>query len=180
MTTLLTLLDVGIPNPEGVDVDSLLSSLSSVANEVIKSGSGIGFNKPFADPASPLCPLFQYFKSKTIEPGSSLLIAHDRAFVPLGALVLANTLASSRGQAKRHRVDVQCFFTDPMLRGNGVGSLLLAQAEAFARSLSPKVTHLTLDARSTQTSAISLYEQAGFKVWGTLEDYAIGEKWRGH
>ena len=104
---LLTLLDAGSPHPEGVYVDELLSALAVVANEVIKGGSGIGFNEPFANPTSASCPLRQYFRSKVDDPGASLLIAHDKAFVPLGALVLANTLASSRGQAKRHRVDVQ-------------------------------------------------------------------------
>ena len=173
---LLQSLDKEKPNPyTDQSLSSVFIDLSLIANRVIAEGSGIGFNTVYDDDDIEASPLPGWFRSKVADANSALLVAFGTTGAPVGALTLAHSLNSDRGAAKRHRVDIQCFFTDPRLRHQGVGSLLLSMADHYARRLSSHVTILTLDARSTQKSAISLYKQAGYKLWGTFDDYAIGE-----
>ena len=58
---------------------------------------------------------------------------------------------------------------DPVLRGRGVGSDLIAAAEASA--VGHDCIYLRLEVRRNNESAIRLYEKHGYKRIGLLRDY---------
>jgi ribosomal protein S18 acetylase RimI-like enzyme len=58
---------------------------------------------------------------------------------------------------------------DPLLRGKGVGSELIAAAEASA--VRHDCIYLRLEVRRNNTTAIRLYEKLGYKRIGLLPDY---------
>jgi ribosomal protein S18 acetylase RimI-like enzyme len=58
---------------------------------------------------------------------------------------------------------------DPVLRGRGIGSALIAAAEESA--VAHDCINLRLEVRRDNTTAISLYEKRGYKPIGHLPDY---------
>jgi ribosomal-protein-alanine acetyltransferase len=58
---------------------------------------------------------------------------------------------------------------DPVLRGSGIGSALIAAAEASA--VGHDCIYLRLEVRRDNTTAIRLYENLGYKRIGLLPDY---------
>src|SRR5512134_2299749 len=58
---------------------------------------------------------------------------------------------------------------DPALRGKGIGSALIAAAEASA--VGHDCIYLRLEVRRDNTTAIRLYETLGYKRIGVLPDY---------
>lgn len=66
----------------------------------------------------------------------------------------------------RHRMALWGVYVAPTYRGQGVAQALLQRAVAFAQGVPGAVqVHLSVNARNA--SAIRLYEQAGFKGYGT-------------
>ena len=61
---------------------------------------------------------------------------------------------------------IEAHFVAPWARGHGLAKALLEEAEKEARKLG--YTLLKLSVRETQEAAIKLYEEQGFKHWGTL------------
>ena len=62
-------------------------------------------------------------------------------------------------------------FVAPWARGHRLAARLVQAVEKKAKALG--YYNLTLDIRSTQESAIQLYEGQGFKRWGTNPAYAF-------
>jgi ribosomal protein S18 acetylase RimI-like enzyme len=60
-------------------------------------------------------------------------------------------------------------YVAPAVRGQGIGSLLLAAALDHARTL-PGVSWVHLSVSSAAPAAQRLYERAGFRVWGSEPD----------
>ena len=65
---------------------------------------------------------------------------------------------------------VELLFVPEHLRGQNIGTKLMAQAEAHARSLG--LVGIWLDTFSFQ--ARPFYEKLGYSVFGTIEDYPPG------
>lgn len=156
---------VRLQSPSGQG-ESVFNSLCTAANQVIAEGSGIGWLTPFD---RPVVDLGQYFRSVMDSQHHELYVA-TRGDVGVGSIQLVHNLYNPRAEAAKHRGELQCFFVNPDARGHGVGSSLLAFSEQRARQLSIDV--LTLDVRSSQKSAIALYEQCGYRRWGTMPLYA--------
>ncbi|GMI47023.1 hypothetical protein TrCOL_g1015 [Triparma columacea] len=147
---------------------TLLPSLCCCCNDVIASGSGIGWTKPFSDPVAGLLP---YFQSQAIASNVSLIVAYDTTTnTSAGSVQLCDNIDRFRSEACAHRAEVSCFFVSPSLRGSKIGYGLLKKAEEVARGMGIK--KLTLDCRESQVQAIKLYERYGFKRYGTMERYA--------
>ncbi|SFM20763.1 ribosomal protein S18-alanine N-acetyltransferase [Marinobacter zhejiangensis] len=58
---------------------------------------------------------------------------------------------------------------DPKARGQGIGELLLKEAEAVARKAGRIV--MRLEVRKDNTAAIRLYQRLGYRQFGTYNDY---------
>ena len=69
-----------------------------------------------------------------------------------------------------HKGCISSMYVLASYRGKGLGKQLLAHALEFADSQS-KLVQLTLVVNTTNTSAISLYESFGFKMFG-IEPFA--------
>lgn len=69
----------------------------------------------------------------------------------------------------RHRGHITQMYVSPPAAGKGAGKGLLqaAIAQAFA---DPAIEQITLTVVSTNKSAIAIYEKAGFKKYGVLEN----------
>ena len=68
-----------------------------------------------------------------------------------------------------HKAHLWGMYVAPAVRGQGIGSLLLAAALDHARAL-PGVSWVHLSVSSAAPAAQRLYERAGFRVWGSEPD----------
>ena len=101
-------------------------------------------------------------------------LAPDAAGVTLGAFVDGEllgllTLVREAAPPLAHRVNVYGVSVAPPARGQGVGAALVQAGVELARSWAG-VTSLHLAVMDSQPAALSLYERAGFRVWGTQPD----------
>ena len=72
---------------------------------------------------------------------------------------------SEAGTKERHKGFLWGMYVAPQARGNGIGRALLESAISFARDW-PEVQQLHLSVTDAAMIAKSLYETAGFRVWG--------------
>ena len=72
---------------------------------------------------------------------------------------------------KSQQLMIDTLAVDRAYRGQGIGTLLLARAEAKARTTGKRV--LTLDVISDNEGAIRLYERAGFKKFRTERGFLV-------
>lgn len=73
-----------------------------------------------------------------------------------------------RGNIYWNGIEVELLWVDDGQRHRGVGRMLMARAEAFARERGAVISYLrTVDARP-------FYERIGYTVYGVLEDRTIG------
>ncbi|HUD43492.1 MAG TPA: GNAT family N-acetyltransferase [Dokdonella sp.] len=92
-------------------------------------------------------------------PGSHLFVAEDDAGTRVGFLHLQLTVDTLSGAANAHICDLA---VAPGLDGRGIGSRLLAEAEAWARH--HRCRHLTLAVFPGNEAARALYGRRGFGV----------------
>ncbi len=92
-------------------------------------------------------------------PGSHLFVAEDDAAARVGFLHLQLTVDTLSGAANAHVADLA---VAPGLDRRGIGSQLLAEAEAWARR--HRCRHLTLAVFPGNEPARALYERHGFGV----------------
>ena len=89
------------------------------------------------------------------------VLIRDKAGVTIGGL---------SGYTSYRWMFVELLFVPEHLRGQNIGTKLMAQAEAHARSLG--LVGIWLDTFSFQ--ARPFYEKLGYSVFGTIEDYPPG------
>jgi GNAT superfamily N-acetyltransferase len=128
--------------------------------------------------------------------GSLVLAAHETPDPPGADAIRAALIAhnSQVGDARRHPLvlllrdeagtpragliaevtfgwlSIQTFFVDPSLRGQGVGSALLAEAEHRAKAMGAIGAHLN----TSTFQAPSFYAQHGYAEIGRLPDRPAG------
>jgi ribosomal protein S18 acetylase RimI-like enzyme len=106
------------------------------------------------------------FRHDWLSDGSFLLGAfHD------GRLVGAVGVRRWTRQKQRHRATMWILYTDPSVRGLGVGHELLRQGIERCRA-HPEIEILTLSVSTESAAARRLYRDAGFRVCG-IEPKAI-------
>ena len=75
------------------------------------------------------------------------------------------SVTRDKRQKVNHKGSISSMYVSASHRGRGLGKQLLAYALKFADSQA-KLVQLTLVVNTTNTSAISLYESFGFKMFG--------------
>jgi GNAT superfamily N-acetyltransferase len=80
------------------------------------------------------------------------------------------TIGGLSGYTSYRWMFIELLFVPESLRGQDIGTQLMAQAEAHARSLG--LVGIWLDTFSFQ--ARPFYEKLGYSVFGTIEDYPPG------
>lgn len=148
-------------------VDALKSSdlhdLCDAADEAIRAGGGFGWIAP---PAREV--MERFWKGVLVVPERSLFIGRLDGIVA-GSAQLVKTPRNNEAQA--HSGTLTTAFVAPWARGYGLARRLTVAVEAAAREQGLRV--LNLDLRATQEVAIALYENLGFRRWGTHPFYAF-------
>lgn len=139
-----------------------LAELAEAAAAAIMDGGGFGWVRP-----QPRETLARYFRGVLLVPERSLFVARLDGVI-VGAAQLVRPPRNNEAQA--FSAQLMHFFLAPYARGHGLARLLLRRVEDYAAAIGVQV--LNLDVRATQTSAIRLFESAGFVRWGTHPDYA--------
>ena len=91
--------------------------------------------------------------------GSHLFIAEDGDYEPVGMLHIQTTPDAYSKTLNCHIADLACA---PEQDGKGIGSAMLAYAEAWARE--HRCRHVTLNAFPGNARGIALYERHGYGV----------------
>lgn len=152
--------------------DEDLEDLCDAAESAILDGGGFGWLKP-----PPRAVLGRYFRGVVLVPERHLFVGR------LDGRVAASVQLQEpprNNEALAHSATLTTLFVAPWARGHGISPRLVQAVETRAAELGYMI--LNLDLRATQEAAIHLYENQGFKRWGTNPTYALvdGELIPGH
>ena len=142
----------------GTDLDDLCEATESA----IAEGGGFGWLRP-----PPRQVLENYWKGVLLVPERRLIVGRlDRVIA--GSAQLSR--APRNNEAQAFAGTLTSAFVAPWARGRGLGRGIVREIERLARELGLAV--LNLDLRDTQRAAIGLYENLGYRRWGTHPVYA--------
>ncbi len=155
-----------------LDQDEDLEDLCDAAESAILDGGGFGWLS-----SPPRTVLTRYFRGVVLVPERHLYVGRLNGRI-VGSAQLQEPPRHNEAQA--HVANLTAHFVAPWARGRGLSRDLVKLVEANARSLGYLI--LQLDVRATQLAAIHLYEDLGFKRWGSNPDYALvdGRMVEGH
>ena len=140
-----------------------LSNLCDATEGAIKDG--LGFNWTSVPNREVL---EAYWKGVMMIPDRELFGARlDGNLV--GAVQLVKPPASKQSMA--FAANISNHFVAPWARGHGLAVALLKAAETEAISLGFSL--LKLEVRSTQETAIKIYEDHGYNCWGIMPEYEM-------
>ena len=142
----------------GNDLDDLCEATESA----IAEGGGFGWLKP-----PPRQVLENYWKGVLLVPERRLVIGRLDGVVA-GSAQLSR--APRNNEAQAFAGTLTSAFVAPWARGHGLGRRIVSEIERLAQELGLAV--LNLDLRDTQRAAIGLYENLGYRRWGTHPAYA--------
>lgn len=143
--------------------DDEIDELCEAAEKAIMDGNGFGWLK-----VPPRRVLESYWRGVLLMPQRDLFVARlDGAIV--GSAQLLRPPPNNEAQA--HSATLTTFFIAPWARGHGLARGLVKVVEDTARDAGFR--QIDLDFRASQTAAIQLCEQAGYKRWGTKPRYAF-------
>ncbi len=138
-----------------------LEELTGATMNAIEEGIGFGWIKK-----PPKNKVKSYWQGVLLVPNRWLFIGKLKGTVA-GSIQVVTSYASN--EAALFRVTIDNHFVATWARGYGLAKLLIECAEK--ECVKNKYTHILLDVRQTQKRAITLYEQIGYKRWGTLPIY---------
>jgi len=149
-----------------------LHDLCDAADDAIKAGGGFGWVAP---PSRDI--MERFWKGVLVVPERILFVARLDGVIA-GSAQLVKPPRNNEAQA--HAATLTTSFVAPWARGHGLARRLTQAVEDEARTAGFRV--LNLDVRETQDAAIRLYEDLGFKRWGTHPFYALvdGKRLAGH
>lgn len=139
-----------------------LDDLCDATERAIVDGGGFGWLRP-----PPRQVLENYWKGMLLVPERRLVVGRLDGIVA-GSAQLAR--APRNNEAQAFAGTLSGTFVAPWARGHGLGHDIVAEIERLAREMGLAV--LNLDLRDTQQAAIRLYEQMGYRRWGTHPVYA--------
>lgn len=145
-----------------------LHDLCDAAEAAIEAGGGFGWLR-----VPPREVMEAYWRGVLLVPERELLVARLDGVIGGSAQLWRPT---RNNEAAAHRGTLTTFFLAPWARGFGLAARLVTglQARAVERGLSV----LDLDLRETQTRAIEVYEQHGFRRIGSHPHYArVDGRW---
>lgn len=138
-----------------------LTELVQATEDAIREGIGFNWVVP---PGKDI--LETYWKGVLVVP-ERVLFAGRLDGTLAGSVQLVKPGPSKETSAFCAALDAH--FVAPWARGHGLAKMLLEAAEREARAQGFSV--LRLSVRETQTRAIEVYEECGYKCWGTLPFY---------
>ncbi|MFM2308960.1 MAG: histone acetyltransferase and related acetyltransferase [Chloroflexota bacterium] len=144
-------------------VDASIPELAVLLIDAIESGASIGYMLPY-DPAE--IHAYCHGVANAVKNGSKWLLV---ARLGDGTLVGTAQLEPASKANGRHRAEVQKVIVTSRLRKHGIGTKLMAEVEAHARS--KQRTLLLLDTRAHDAGE-RLYSACGWTRFGVVPDYA--------
>lgn len=136
--------------------------LCDAAEAAIEAGGGFGWLK-----VPPREVMESYWRGVLLVPERDLLVARLDGTICGSAQLHRPT---RNNEAGAHRGTLTTFFLAPWARGFGLAVKLVQAVEVQARLRG--LTVLDLDVRASQSRAIEVYEEQGFKRYGTHPHYA--------
>jgi len=143
--------------------NNALEELCQATEEAILDGNGFGWLRP---PERGV--LENYWRGVLLVPQRHLAVARLDGVI-VGSVQFVTPPANN--EARAFAAKITTFFLAPWARGHNLAQGLLDAIEDRARAEGYAV--LELDLRETQTAAIKLFEQSGFRRWATQEKYAF-------
>jgi ribosomal protein S18 acetylase RimI-like enzyme len=140
-----------------------LNDLCDATDSAIEAGGGFGWVKP---PSRDV--LERYWRGVLVVPERHLIVARMDGVICGASQLIVPT---RHNEATSFQANLLATFVSPFGRGAGAGRRLVETAEQLALEMGYKV--LTLDVRETQAAAIAMFENMGFKRWGTNPSYAM-------
>lgn len=140
------------------DVHELCDS----AEAAVLSGGGFGWLLP-----PPKSVMEDYWRGVQMIPERHLIIARlDKVIAGSCQIVRP----PRNNEAQKFLCQLTTFFVAPWARGHGLAQMIVAEAEALAKSQG--FLMINLDVRATQERAIQSFEARGFKRYATNPFYA--------
>lgn len=134
------------------------NDLSELLRKTVEEGASIGFLPPVTDAQA-----LDYWKNLS-SPGVYLWVAKINNKV-VGSIQL-HECTKPNGL---HRVEIAKLMTHPEYRRNGIGRLLMQEAEKFAKTNGKSL--IVLDTREGDSSNL-LYSSLGYQKAGTIPRYS--------
>ncbi|HYZ40647.1 MAG TPA: GNAT family N-acetyltransferase [Stellaceae bacterium] len=142
----------------GTDLDDLCEATEAAITE----GGGFGWLTP-----PPRQLLENYWKGVLLVPERRLVVGRLDGIIA-GSAQLSR--APRNNEAQAFAGTLTSAFVAPWARGRGLGRGIEREMEVQAREMGLVV--LNLDLRDTQRAAIALYDNLGYRRWGTHPVYA--------
>jgi ribosomal protein S18 acetylase RimI-like enzyme len=142
-----------------------LHDICDAAEAAILDGGGFGWLRP-----PPRHVMETYWKGVLLVPERELFVARLDGVIA-GSAQLQRPPRNNEAQALTGQLTT--FFVAPWARGFGLARRLVEAVETAAGTAGLRV--LNLDVRETQKRAIEIYDQLGYRRWGTHPNYACVE-----
>ncbi|MDA0333295.1 MAG: GNAT family N-acetyltransferase [Proteobacteria bacterium] len=139
-----------------------IHELCDAAEEAILAGGGFGWLSP-----PPKSVMEDYWRGVQMVPERHLIIARlDKVIAGSCQIVRP----PKNNEAQKFACQLTTFFVAPWARGHGLAQMIVAEAEALAKSQG--FAMINLDVRATQERAIQSFEARGFNKYATNAFYA--------
>ena len=152
---------ISVESPSRLSNDDI-HELCDAAEEAILAGGGFGWLTP-----PPHQVMEDYWRGVQMIPERHLVLARlDK--VVAGSCQIVRPPKNNEAQA--FVCQLTTFFVAPWARGHGLAQMIVAEAEALAKSKG--FLMINLDVRSTQDRAIQSFEARGFTRYAVNDHYA--------
>ena len=139
-----------------------IHELSDAAEAAIFAGGGFGWLSP-----PPKSVMEDYWRGVQMIPDRHLILARlDKVIAGSCQIVRP----PKNNEAQKFACQLTTFFVAPWARGHGLAQMIVAEAEALAKS--EGFLMINLDVRATQDRAIQSFEARNFKRYATNDHYA--------
>jgi ribosomal protein S18 acetylase RimI-like enzyme len=139
-----------------------IHELSDAAEAAILAGGGFGWLSP-----PPKSVMEDYWRGVQMIPDRHLILARlDKVIAGSCQIVRP----PKNNEAQKFACQLTTFFVAPWARGHGLAQMIVAEAEALAKS--EGFLMINLDVRATQDRAIQSFEAHNFSRYATNDHYA--------
>ena len=157
---------------KGADLEDLCDAAEATITD--SDGFTIGFHR---DGVPSREQMENYWKGILLIPDRKLVVGRLDGTIA-ASIQLVKPLASNHAASFAATLDSH--FVAPWARGYGLAKMLIKEAEDIARA--EHISVIKLSVRANHKPAVNLYENMGFKRWGTLDkyEYINGIMYAGH
>jgi ribosomal protein S18 acetylase RimI-like enzyme len=139
-----------------------IHELSDAAEAAILAGGGFGWLLP-----PPKSVMEDYWRGVQMIPDRHLILARLDKVIAGSCQILR---PPKNNEAQKFSCQLTTFFVAPWARGHGLAQMIVAEAEALAKS--EGFLMINLDVRATQDRAIQSFQARNFKRYATNDHYA--------